>query len=432
MPKLRPEFVLATFALLSSACSQRMTYYKDVKPILDQKCANCHVAGGIAPFPLTDPDHAMANKTLIRAAVAGHVMPPWLADNGCTDYSNDRSLTDSQIHTITSWVDSGAALGSPSDAPRETRRSGGLSHVDLEMPTSGAYTPRVSPDEYRCFVLDWPSAATTYVTGFNITPGDPRIVHHVVAFIIAPDQAAAYAHLDGADGLPGYECFGGPGPLHGIPSLLGVWAPGSTGIEFPAGTGIQMTPGTKVVLQVHYNTIANPPAPDQSKLSVETVAAVDHQAVIMPFTNPSWLLSHNMTIRAGNSDVTYAFNFDVSQALSAFSSDALKDGLPFTLYMGGLHMHWLGTHVKTWIQRSSGESTCLVDIPQWNFNWQSAFDFSRPTTFNPGDQLNLECHWDNSAANQPVVNGAQRATKDVNWGEDSTDEMCMAFFYVAQ
>jgi hypothetical protein len=418
--------------LLGAACARPASYYKDVKPILDEKCANCHVSGGIAPFPLTDPNDVLANKTLIRAAVAGRVMPPWMADNGCADYSNDRSLSDTQIHTITSWIDSGAPLGSASDAPPETPRTGGLSHVDIKLPVSAPYTPRITPDEYRCYLLDWPKTQTSYVTGFGITPGDARIVHHVVAFIIPPDQAAAYQQLDDSDPLPGYSCFGGPGILKGIPSLLGVWAPGSTGIEFPAGTGIQMVPGSKVVLQVHYNTLSNPPAPDQSTLSVEVADSVEKQSVIMPFTNPTWLTNRDMLIHAGDPDAIYSFSFDVSQALSAFSSSALNDGLPFTIYMGGLHMHWLGTHVKTWIQRSSGENTCLVDIPQWNFNWQSAFDFNHPTTFNPGDTLNLECHWNNTAANQPVVNGEQRPAKDVNWGEDSTDEMCMAFFYVSQ
>ena len=193
-----------------------------------------------------------------------------------------------------------------------------------------------------------------------------------------------------------------------------------------------MAPGTVIVMQVHYNTTLTPPAPDQSSLSVELAPSVEKAAVIMPFTDPTWLMHGNMVIPPNAPDTVYSFNYDVSQALSAFSNDAMQDGLPFTIYMSGLHMHTLGTHVRTYIQHASGEQTCLLDIPHWNFNWQSAYDFSNPTTFVPGDQLNLECHWDNTSANQPVVNGVQRPVHEIRWGEDSADEMCMAFYYITQ
>ena len=69
-------------------------------------------------------------------------------------------------------------------------------------------------------------------------------------------------------------------------------------------------------------------------------------------------------------------------------------------------------------------TACLLDIPRWNFHWQGFYRFKDPVPLHAGDRVLMECHWDNSAANQPEVNGQVRAPIDVHFGEGSTDEMC--------
>src|SRR4051812_35549200 len=87
------------------------TYFHDVQPIIQAKCAGCHTEQGIGPFALETADEVVAQKTLIRAAVASKIMPPWPPTSSCGTYTNDRSLTDAQIKTITDWVDGGAPMG---------------------------------------------------------------------------------------------------------------------------------------------------------------------------------------------------------------------------------------------------------------------------------------------------------------------------------
>src|SRR5205823_564194 len=104
---------------------------------------------------------------------------------------------------ISQWVDDGAEEGDASDqgeAVVENRAK--LSRVDMTLTMPVSYTPKLSPDEYRCFVIDWPNQATTYVTGLGVTPGTPAIVHHVIAFLAPPDQVADYQALDAADPEP--------------------------------------------------------------------------------------------------------------------------------------------------------------------------------------------------------------------------------------
>ena len=75
--------------------------------------------------------------------------------------------------------------------------------------------------------------------------------------------------------------------------------------------------------------------------------------------------------------------------------------------------------------RADGSSEPLLEIPRWAFEWQETYRFREPVRLETGDQLYVECHFDNSAENQLVVNGQRLTPRDVNWGEGTTDEMCL-------
>ena len=396
------------------------TYYRDIKPLVDVKCTGCHVEGGIAPFPLTTYAEVSANATSIVGAVSSRLMPPWPPDDSCTSYAYDRSLSPAQIDALTGWIRAGAPAGDPSEAPvtvADTRSK--LSHVDLTLSMPAPYTPKISPDEYRCFLVDWPESDTTYVTGLGVEPGMPAIVHHVIAFLAPPDQVAEYQALDDADPALGWSCFGGPGGT-GVPGWLGAWAPGATGADFPKGTGIQIAPGSKVVIQVHYNTLTTKPGPDQTRILIETAKSVDKQAVMFPFANPSWVQDKMMDIPAYAMDATHDFAVDPTPYMDLLTQNVLAADKPFTLYSAALHMHTRGTHAVTRIDRAGGQKECMLQIDDWNFHWQGGYDFSQPKEFDPGDQLYLECHWNNTT---PM---------DVNWGETTEDEMCLGVYYATQ
>ena len=128
-----------------------------------------------------------------------------------------------------------------------------------------------------------------------------------------------------------------------------------------------------------------------------------------------------MHIPPNQVDVTHAFEFDAT----------LATGGPFQIYSAGLHMHTLGTRIKASAITSAGVEQCLAQIDDWNFHWQGSYGLRAPVTFNRGDKLRVECHWDNTVGNQPVVGGQPRTPADVYWGEGTTDEMCLGVFYVA-
>ena len=431
-----PRHLLGASALLIltvvSACGESSeppappvpaTYHKDVAPLVREKCATCHVEGGIAPFTLNSYAELFEMRTAVKAAVNQRIMPPWLASQDCTEYNHDRSLSDEQIALISRWVDEGAVEGNPADAPALSGPAqGGLSRVDRELAMPVEYSPRQSPDDYRCFILDWPETAVRYVTGFRANPGRASIVHHVIAFVARPEEVAGYQALDDAEPGPGYTCFGGPGRGSGNVGWLGSWAPGGEGYDYPAGTGIRVEPGSKIILQVHYNLSSAVSVADRTSVAVSLESSVQKVAIMQPWADPAWLRAGGMRIPAGQSDVRYRFGFDLSPVLSRVTNGVFRDNEPFTVHSAGLHMHTLGTWAKLEIERKTGELDCMLRIPRWDFHWQNGYELKQAKVVRPGDRLTIECHWDNS------LPGAT----DVSWGEGTGDEMCLGILYLTQ
>lgn len=405
------------------------SWHKDVGPLVQQKCGGCHVEGGIAPVAFQTYADAARYRGEIKASVEAHRMPPWPPADDCAQYQNDRSLSAEQMALITGWVDAGAPEGNPADAPpAPPEPAGGLSRVDATLTMPVDYTPQKSPDDYRCFLIDWPYADTRYVTGFRANPGNPTIVHHVIAYLASPSQVAAAQANDDAEPGPGYTCFGGPGINGGRVAWLGSWAPGSPGEDYPAKTGLRVAAGSKVVLQVHYNTghaadHDHPLAvsPDRTSVSFKVDTTVEKVAFVQPWANPQWL-SGAMDIPAGEANVVHAWAFDPTSVADSLSGGLYKKNEPLTVHSAGLHMHTLGRSARLEIQRRSGARECLLDIPEWDFHWQGGYSLTQSRVVNPGDSVRLECRWDNSAP----------GAADVNWGEGTGDEMCLGIFYMTQ
>ncbi len=410
--------LLAALAGCKSEAEAPPTWHGETRAVVESKCSSCHVASGIGPFVLESYDDVATRSALVRQAVESEIMPPWPPREGCTDYEFDRSLTPKQHARFLQWIDGGMELGDPADYVAPEPPPGGLSRVDLALNMTTAFTPSISPDEYRCFLLDWPYPDDQYVTGFRARPGTASIVHHVIAFLIEPANAQDYANLDAQDATPGWECFGGPGGP-GVPGFLGGWAPGTAGNDAPAGLGMLVRPGSKVVLQLHYNTSTAAAVPDVSGVDFKVDATVTRRAFLVPWLNPSWFTDGTMSIPAGNADVMHSFAFDPTPYLADLF-DGMQSNQGFDIFGASLHMHTHGKSALIEIVRP-GEDECMVDIPRWDFGWQGMYRFATPKRFEPGDQLRIECHFDNSTGTAPL-----------NWGEGTGDEMCLGFLYVAQ
>ncbi len=426
---------------------QGPSWYADVEPILAEKCNNCHVEGGVAPFSFSTYDEAFATRAAIKTSVMNRTMPPWGATQDCNNYQHDQSLSQTQLDTLVQWVDTGARQGDLSEAPTESSAPPEIEtpRVDLTLSLPEPYQPKSSPDDYRCFVVDWPAEEVKYVTGFHVRPGNARVAHHVIGFLATPDRVSEFEQLDAEEPGPGYTCFGGPGGEDDLGTRwVGAWAPGAVNPGFPEGTGIRVEPGSKIILQVHYNTLNGDGEADLTEMDFRLADSVEKEALLMPYANPSWVLSGSMPIPAGMANASHEYVNDFTEFLP-FLTDGRMTGDRYLIHNASLHMHSVGQRgvIEYLKGGDDDDSTCMLDVPQWDFDWQRTYGFEEPILFEKGDKLSLRCFWDNSQENQPYGmvdtddDGVpdtyqQLPTQDRNWGDGTTDEMCLGIFYITE
>ncbi len=411
---------LAIGAAMTSACSKstepaqpQLSYHKDVRPLIETHCLECHQQGGIGPFVLDSFAAVKAAGPVVAGSVMSGRMPPWLPDPDCNHFQGERLMTEDQKSAIASWVEQGMEEGDASEyVPGPTAR--GLTLADLEPPTmtlkpEQPYVPDPErPDDYRCFVLDQTFEQETYMASANIVPDQQQLVHHVILYLVEPQFAQRVIELDAQDPALGYGCFGGVGA--GSPQPIAGWVPGSAIREPLDGIATRIPAGSKLVMQMHYNTLSTDAQADQTEVRLW-----------MSERAPDLLLESRffahigIDIPAGDADSSHE---------RVFWNNSNE---PWTLVATSPHMHLLGKTQKLTHIKASGEEQCVIDIPRWDFNWQQSYSFMPDQTLvvQPGEGLRLKCSYDNSAANQPIVNGTQLEPERVTWGEGTLDEMCL-------
>lgn len=373
------------------------TWFKNVEPIVTQSCAGCHTRGGVAPFALQTYADVKAQLPAVAAAVASGKMPPWMPDeDNCQPLRDSRKLSADERETLLDWAESGAREGNPVDHQALDSTPLELAWVDkqLELPT--AYTPRSDRvDDYRCFAVDLDLSAPRDLIGFDVKPDQRQEVHHAVLFAASREEAA---RLDAEDAEPGWTCYGSAGG--NISKILGGWAPGAGATRFPGGTGVGLYSGDVVVIQMHYNTSRTAPVPDRSSVALQFAKnPISYRALMFPmYVDDFAVPPHSM-------------GYTKSNEAEVPLSNNVWGGIP--------HMHTRGRKIRVEKVSATGEATCLLDVPAWNFAWQQFYFLKAPrgVTIEAGEKLRQTCTWDNDT------------DQTLQWGEGTEDEMCLSFLY---
>ncbi|HET7538332.1 MAG TPA: hypothetical protein VFK05_00625, partial [Polyangiaceae bacterium] len=416
-------------------------FHKDVEPILQRSCQNCHVAGGIAPFPLLTYAQARVYGAAIVQQTKNRTMPPWHAENTdeCTvplAWKNDARLTDAEIATLEAWQTTGLPEGNAKDAPPARALSPRLPGVQLELEPAAPFTLQPGSDQFRCFVLDPQLTKDSFVNGVFIVPGNDEVVHHALVF--SDPKAKSLAK---ADASQSYDCFGGVG-IEGS-QLLTAWAPGSIPMEYPPGIAAPLSAGSLLVMQVHYHPhsatdVTSDATRVQLRFSDDTPEYNVFNALIGnfsaqaengdgllpgdddPASGPEFLIPAN---RSGHQE-TMEYTIKPADVPRSFAPP---------LYGVGGHMHYVGVDEKVTLVRADGSTECLMQIPHWDFDWQRRYDYDAPVEqllrIGAGDKFSIRCTYDNTMANAKVATSLLErgipAPRPVSLGESTLDEMCL-------
>lgn len=386
----------------AAAPPQGPTFNREIVRILQTHCQSCHHPNDVAPFALMTYRDVLAHAEEIKAATRARLMPPWKAAQGCGDFVGVRALTDAEIDTIARWVDGGAPEGKVSDLPAAREFDGGwpLGKPDIVLSMAKEFTPPATRDEYRCFSLPVDAQNDLQIAAIDFRPFDRGSVHHIVPFL---DRTGVSAQLDRDGG--GYTCFGGSGINSASP--LGGWTPGARPVPLPEGVAVRIPKGSKrIVMQVHYSPHFGKVLPDRTEIGLYLAkgevtkelryGVVDNDRFVIP---------------AGASN-------HLVQAEGILGADV-------EIYSVYPHMHLIGRKMNLEAVMPDGTRQCMIQIPDYDFNWQGSYLYRTPLALPKGARLHIDAYYDNSSEN---LRNPNVPPKDVRFGEASTDEMCLTLF----
>lgn len=391
----------------------KVTYARDIAPIVQTRCLNCHRDGQAAPFPLSDYDQTAKRAKQIVRVTQDRIMPPWIPSPGHLKFVAERWLTDQELELFQTWAEMGRAKGDDADLPPAPKFAEGwrLGQPDLIVKMAEPFTvPADGPDLLQNFVIPIELAEDKLIAAVEFHPGNKRVAHHSVLFL---DASGAARKLDAATPEPGYANFGGPGFL---PSgALGGWSVGNTPRPLPNGMGRYLKKGSDLVVQMHYHPTGKQET-DQSEIGLYFVKKPIAESLQEPakLVGSIWLANYEMDIAAGAKDYRRSTSYT----------------LPKEVLMVGVvpHMRLLGKAMKVTATLPDDTSMTLIDIKNWNYNWQDEYYYERPFKLPAGTRLDVEAVFDNSDSNP---SNPSSPPKRVTWGDGTTDEMLFCFFLLS-
>nr|NYG09194.1 hypothetical protein [Nocardioides lianchengensis] len=329
----------------------------------------------------------------------------------------------------------------------------------LTMPA--AYTPAaptgVGTDDYRCFLLDPQLKRDSWLTGTNVLPGNPDVVHHVILFRILPEDVAKAEAKDAeTPDDQGWTCFGGTALEGEFAQLddapwLGAWAPGGDEVVTRDGYGTDLPKGSRIVMQVHYNLLAGS-EPDVSSTQIRTMPRTRDLTALHTFLMPapvelpcrkgrdaSPLCERDAAVAdakerfgqgpGSTADLLY-FLCGGKPVASRRSSCVRRVQQPVTVLGAAGHMHLLGQQLRIETNPGTPEARTILDIPVWDFDDQGSRPID-PVRLDTWDTVKITCTHGQRLRDRLPAFATQREDKYVVWADGTTDEMCLGMLSVA-
>jgi mono/diheme cytochrome c family protein len=385
-----------------AAAEPPVTFNKHIAPLVFHHCAACHRAGEVAPFELLSYADVKRRARQIAQVTAERYMPPWKSVEGHGRFVGERRLSKEEINLLARWVEQGASEGDAPDLPPAPKFSDGwkLGQPDIVLTMSEPYAvPAEGPDIYRNFVLAVIVPRGKYIKAAEYRPSNRRVVHHAA---LAMDATANSRKQDEADPLPGFKgSLSIPGQL--FPGSLSAWAPGRDPLPLPDGLSLPWKAGADLLLQIHLHP-SGKPEQEQSSVGLYLTDEPPRRSMV-----DVALIERKIDIPAGKP----AYR----------TRDELT--LPIEMEAFGIfpHMHMIGREMKVTACPPGCDPFSLLWINDWDFNWQSFYQYEPPVTLPAGTRLVMEALHDNSADN---IHNPSNPPQRVTWGEQTTNEMSVA------
>ena len=387
-------FVFIFFA--PSLLGQDITYYKDIAPIVEAKCASCHKPGDSGPFSLLTYEDVAKRASFIKEVTQSRYMPPWKADNHYVSFLNERSLTEKEISTIAQWVENKMPKGKETAATK-TKENFPTTAVygrkpDLILQASDTF--QVSGDgleRYVVYKIPFELKDSANVEAVEFFSNNKKLIHHAnYAVHNVPDEnidikkTISFLNLTEDD----RRKFDQYRPYQKIMTYYGGWIPGASYESYPKEFGWVMPKRGVILLTIHYA----PSATDEPSISginlFFTKTPVKRRVKVISFGSGG----------IGEREIDPPF-FMPANTEKKFTLEVTNPNEDQSILYVWPHMHLIGKDFKAYVTNAAGDTTRLVYIPRWDFRWQEIYRFKQLVKVTKGSVIHLECTYDNTATN---------------------------------
>jgi hypothetical protein len=407
--------LLSTTALVAAG-APGVTFYRDVLPILQQRCQECHRTGEVGPMPLVSYDNTRPWAKAIKQAVLTRKMPPWNVTGAAGQYRNDPSLSQQEIDRIVAWTDTGAAAGDPQDAPPPRTFAEGwtIGQPDLVFQMPELFpVPGSGTLEYMYVIVPTGFREDRWMSAAEVRPGNRAVMHHANVYIREPGSTWLREYPVGKVFIPveKNERVGTGGSSSAGATareqVIAGYIPGRPAKQVAPGYGLLVPAGSDLVFQLHYTT------------NGKTTTDRTRIGFVLAKTPPTKRVIRIQASNAGFVIPPGDANYPVS--------GSVKVGIDCELLAAYPHMHYRGKSMALTAEYPTGERDELVRVPKYDFNWQLVYELSKRRSLPKGTILRADAHFDNSPNNRLNPD----PTKEVRWGDQSWEEMMVGFFDVA-
>ena len=375
-----------------------ITFNKEIAPIVFQHCSPCHRPGESAPFALLGYDDVRKRAKQIVEVTQRRYMPPWLPDPALVHFVGERRLTAEQLGLLQQWAAEGGVEGRAGDLPPRPQWNTRwhLGEPDLVVRPHAIFRLTADgPNVYRNLPIPIPVNARRYVRGLEFR-ANSRAVHHA---FLRFDRTGEVLALDGKDGQPGFYGLHTPKSAES-PVTFASWQPGKTPRFYPADLAWPVEPNTVLVLQLHLQSIGKeePIAPEVAFYFTDQPGTAI--ALKLPLDSYSLEIPPGVTNYAATDSFVLPVDVEIRSVLP--------------------HAHYLCRRMSGYAELPDGRRQWLMEIKDWDFNWQGDYEFAVPVRLPKGTKLSMEYTYDNSTNNMRNPNHPPQL---VRYGMQTGDEM---------
>jgi hypothetical protein len=339
------------------AITSKYTYNDDVFPIFRDRCARCHVAGGVAPMSLMTYDEAFPWAESIRAELVAAHMPPWNAEDGFGELKRAHTLSSKELDVIMTWASGGNPRGAlDQKLPEVTLKNAwtmGAPDLALTLPSAFTVAADKMEDTHE-FTLATGLAQPRWVRAVDLLPGTPSIVRSAVVYVKGPSTVPTSSAT----------------PDH----VLARWLPGHDAEPIEHGAAFRLPAGAELVARIHYKKTwqaEGKPLTDRSTVGVYFAADKDARELLtVPITSPTLPGAD-----AADRTVTFSRTIDEDMQALALSPELVPPNI--TLQVEAI--------------RPDGSRAPMIRL-NTRPDWERRYWFERPLALPRGTKIEVTAH----------------------------------------